>query len=275
VLVTFVIGLREGLEAALVVGIVGGFLVRNAQRRELIRMWVGVVAAIAISFGLAIGLSAANRSLPFRARELMEASLAFVAVAGVVYMIVWMRRHAPGLKADLESRAGEALSSGSGWALVAMAFIAVIREGVETAVFLLAATSGSSVPATALGGALLGVGAAVLLGFAIYRGSVRLDLGRFFTATSVVLILVAAGLVAKALHSLGEIGVVGVMQAPAINLSSVISPGTIRASLVTGLLGLQPVPTWAELAGWAVFLMVLLAYVFWPRTTVRQKALVA
>lgn len=267
---TFVIGLREGLEAALIVGIVGAFLINRGDRSGLKPMWAGVGLAVALSIGAAVGLEMAGRRLPLVAREVIEGTLTLVAVAGVSYMLVWMRRHSSAIKGELEAKTAVALSRDSTLALVGLAFVAVIREGLETAVFLLALLKGSSNVVLGLGGAVLGIAIASVLGFAIYRGGVRFDLGRFFRVTGAVLVLVAAGLVAASIHEFAEAGLVPWGNSPAMDLSGVIAPGTLRAGLLTAFLGLQPVPTYAELVGWLIFLIPAGAYVLWPP---RRRAL--
>jgi high-affinity iron transporter len=265
VLPTFVIGLREGLEASLIVGIIAAFLLRRGDRRALRPMWGGVVLALLVCFAVAIVLRLVGESLPFKQREAMEGFLALLAVAGVTYMVVWMRRHSRELKSQLETHAEDALMHGSVWALVGMAFFAVIREGLETAIFLLAAFQSSSTPfATGLG-AVLGVAVAVGLGWAVYRGGVRLNLSRFFRLTGFVLVLVAAGLLASAVHSLAEAGIITAAQTTALDLTWLVAPNTVRASLLTGMLGLQPVPTRAEVVAWLVYAIPMSLYVLWPQ----------
>jgi high-affinity iron transporter len=270
VLPTFVIGLREGLEASLIVGIIAGFLVQRGKRPMLRPMWIGVAAAVALCLGVAVALRVIGDQLPFRQREIMEGILALAAVAAVTYMVVWMRRHSRELKGALESQAERALVSGSAWALVGMAFLAVIREGLETAVFLLAAFQASTNPAATGIGALLGVAVAVALGYAIYRGATRVNLSRFFRITGFVLVLVAAGLLASAAHAFAEAGVLTLGQAPAFDLSWLIRPGSVQASLLTGMLGLQPVPTVAEVALWLAYAVPMGAYVLWPQRPRRR-----
>ena len=164
------IGLREGLEAALIVGIIAAFLQRNAKPGAVKQMWIGVVVAILLCLAAGIGLQVVSAGLPQRQQEMLECVVAAVAVVMVTYMILWMREHCRGPQTDLEREAGSALAQGSALALVAMAFLAVLREGLETAVFLLAAfqSSGSAVMASI--GALLGIAVAVVLGWLIYRG---------------------------------------------------------------------------------------------------------
>jgi high-affinity iron transporter len=270
VLPTFVIGLREGLEASLIVGIIAAFLIQREQRRGLRWMWIGVAAALGLCAAIAVALRVVGESLPLRERETLEGALALLAVAGVTYMIVWMRRHSRDLKGSLESSAWRAVGTGSALGLVAMAFVAVVREGLETAVFLLAAFANSAEPVAAGIGAITGLIVAVALGYAIYRGGLRINLSRFFRVTGVVLAIVAAGLLASAAHEFAEAGVVSALQRPAFDLSWLVAPGTIRASLATGMLGLQPVPTVLEVAVWALYAVPIVLYVAWPARTPRR-----
>ena len=221
---TFVIGLREGLEAALIVGIVAAFL-KQRQRRDLLRlMWFGVAAAVVICTAVGVGLHVLAADLPQKQQEGLETVIGAIAVAMVTYMVVWMRRHSRDLKKQLEGAANSAIESGSGLALVFMAFLAVFREGFETSVFLLAAFNNAASPADAGGGAVLGVAVALVLGYGIYRGGVRINLSKFFRATGFVLVLVAAGLVVSALHTAHR---GGLAQTPASRARS-ISPGWCR-----------------------------------------------
>ncbi len=271
---TFVIGLREGLEASLIVGIIAAFLIQRGERRGLRPMWIGVALALGICLAIALVLRLVGQSLPTRQREGLEGSLALVAVAGVSYMVVWMRRHSRELKGQLETHAEHALLTGSVVALVGMAFFAVIREGLETAIFLLAAFESSADPLATGMGAVAGVAVAVGLGWAIYKGGVRINLSRFFRVTGFVLVLVAAGLFATAVHDLAEAGVVDMAQRTAFDLTWLVAPGTVRASLLTGMLGLQPVPTYAELAAWLAFAIPMSAYVLWPHRPNRHPTAV-
>ncbi|HSS73038.1 MAG TPA: iron uptake transporter permease EfeU [Gaiellaceae bacterium] len=262
---TFVIGLREGVEAALIVGIIAAFL-RQENRRDALRwMWsgVGIAAALCVAGGVALELF--SRSLPQREQEQLETVIGAVAVAAVTFMIVWMRRNARGLRRKLEGRTAGALAQGSVIALIGMAFFAVIREGFETSVFLLAAFDSSTSPAAAGGGAFLGVLTAVAIGYAIARGSVRIDLARFFRITGIVLVLVAAGLVASALHTAHEAGWLNSLQGQALDLRWLVAPGSVRSSLLTGILGFQPRPVSAEVVGYLLYAVPVALYVLWPQ----------
>ena len=172
-----------------------------------------------------------------------------------------MARHARSLKGELESRAGEALENGSVAALVTMAFLAVLREGLETAVFLLSAFQASTNRTAASAGAILGIAIAIVIGVAIYRGGVRINLAKFFTATGLVLVLVAAGLVAFAMHTGHEAGWINFGQEQLLDLSWLIKPGTVQSAMLTGVLGIQPKPTVLEGVAWLVYFVPVALFV--------------
>jgi high-affinity iron transporter len=271
VLPTFVIGLREGVEASLIVGIVAAFLRQQGRRDALRAVWAGVLLAVLLCTGAAVGLQILDEALPQRQQEGLETIVASVAVGMVTFMIIWMRRHARGLASDLRASAGAALAEGSAWALVAMAFFAVLREGLETAVFVLAAFQASGDSTATGAGAALGVACAVVIGWCIYRGGVRLNLARFFRATSAVLVLVAAGLVASAIHTAHEAAWLNSLQTQALDLSWLVRPGSVVSSLVTGVLGIQPQPTVGEVAGYAIYAVPMLLFVLWPDRWRRRR----
>src|SRR5882757_8852356 len=172
---TFVIGLREGLEAALIVGIIAAFL-KQQGRRDLLRWaFAGVGIAVVLCAAAGVVLRLVSRNLPQQQQEGMETVIGALAVGMVTYMIIWMRRHSRDLKGQLHSAAADAVARGSGLALVAMALLAVLREGLETVVFLLAAFNESADTAASGGGATLGIAVAIMLGYGIYRGGVRIN----------------------------------------------------------------------------------------------------
>lgn len=263
-LATFIIGLREGLEAALIVGIIAAFLRRNG--RDLRPMWIGVGLAVALSIAVGIGLDLVEQALPQAAQEGMEAAIGAVAVVFVTGMIAWMKTHARELKRQLEAETAAALGEGGGWALAGMAFLAVLREGFETSVFLLATFSVAQSAAWAAAGAALGLATAVVVGRGIYAGGVRLNLSRFFRATGLFLILVAAGLVVTSLRSAHEAGWLNVGQQPTIGLAWLVAPGTVRSALLTGVLGIPADPRRIELLGWLAYLVPVALFVYWPRS---------
>lgn len=262
---TFVIGLREGLEAALIVGIIAAFLSQQGRRDSLRWMWLGVVAAVLLCGGVAWGLHVAEENLPQKQQEGLETVIALVAVGMITWMIVWMRRHSADLKGDLHDRASAALVEGSAIGLVVMAFLAVLREGLETAVFMLAAFQQSDRPALTGTGALLGIAVAMVLGYLIYRGGVRINLSKFFRFTGVVLVLVGAGLFAFAVHTAHEAGWWNLLLDRAVDLRWLIDPGSVQSALITGMFGIQPEPTWGELLAFAVYAIPMTIYVCRPQ----------
>jgi high-affinity iron transporter len=264
VLPTFVIGLREGLEAALIVGIIAAFLGQQGRRDALRQVWIGTAIAVVICIGIAIALQVISSNLPQQRQEGLETVVGVLAVCMVTYMIMFMRRHARDLKGDLEGAAASALASGSSRALVVMAFLAVLREGFETAVFLLATFHASGDATASWLGAVIGILVAVIIGYGIYKGGVRLNLARFFRITGLVLVVVAAGLVMTAFMTANEAGWLDVGQAQAFGLSWLVRPGTPLSSLLTGVLGIQPYPTWIEVIAWLAYLVPMITIVAWP-----------
>lgn len=261
---TFVIGLREGLEAALIVGIIAAFLGQQGRRDALRQVWFGTAIAVVICVAIAIGLQVLSSDLPQQQQEGLETVVGALAVGMVTYMIIFMRRHARDLKGSLEGATASALAAGSSRALVVMAFLAVLREGFETAVFLLATFNASGDSATAWLGAVIGILLAAAIGYGIYRGGVRLNLSRFFRATGLILVLVAAGLVMTALHTANEAGWLDIGQVQALDLSWLVRPGTPLSALFTGVLGIQPYPVWIEVIGWLAYLVPMTIIVAWP-----------
>jgi high-affinity iron transporter len=261
---TFVITLREGVEASLIVGIIAAFLVKEGRRDALRQMWLGVGIAIVLCTAVAVVLRVVGEELPQKEQEGLETIVGLIAVAAVTYMIVWMRRHARGIKAELEGEAASALATGSTMALVGMAFLAVLREGFETTVFLLAAFQDSTDTTAAGAGAILGLAAAIAIGLGLYRGGVRINLSRFFRVTGLVLVFVAAGLLATAAHTAHEAGWINGLQTEAFDLSWLVQPGTVSGSLLTGMLGLQPQPTAIEAVVYLAYAVPMALYVIWP-----------
>src|SRR3954453_18856843 len=262
---TFVITLREGVEASLIIGIIAAFLVKEGRRDATRQMWGGIAIAVALCIGVAVLLEVVGQQLPQKEQEGLETIVGLIAVSPASHMIVWMRRHARGIKAQLEGEAASALATGSTLALVGMAFLAVLREGFETSVFLLAAFQDSTDTTAAGAGAILGLLAAIAIGLGLYRGGVRINLTRFFRLTGIVLVFVAAGLLATAAHTPHEAGWINSFQGQALDLSWLVQPGTISGSLLTGMLGLQPTPTVIEVVVYLGYAIPMAAYVLWPQ----------
>ncbi|MFP5022438.1 iron uptake transporter permease EfeU [Pseudonocardia phyllosphaerae] len=266
-LATFLIGLREGLEATLIVSIVAAFLRRNGH--SLRPMFLGVALAVLISLAVGVGLDLVSAALPQRRQEMLETVIGAVAVVFVTTMIIWMNRNAHRLKGELEAEAQAALRSGGSAALVAMAFLAVLKEGFETAVFLLAAVQAAGGSGwSALVGAAVGIGASIVIGTALYRGAVRLDLGRFFRITGVFLVLIAAGLVLTTLRTAHEAGWVVIGQQQVADLSGWMPRTSVLGALVTGLFGIPVDPRLVEVLGWVLYAVPVLLVFLWPASRI-------
>lgn len=276
---TFVIGLREGLEAALVIGILVAFLVRSERRDVLPRLWFGVGLAIALSLGFGFVLTFGAYTLSFEAQEILGGTLSILAVAMVTVMVFWMQRAARGLRGELEAGMTRALATGGLWGIVAIGFISVAREGVETALFLWSMVRSFGGGPDALLGAIVGLLVAVVLGFLIYRGMVRINMRLFFTATSLALIVVAGGVLAYGIHDLQEAGVlpgpysaaapidpatgavaVGLAGFPfgwAFQIGEVMPPDSAVAALLKGTIGLTSQMSWLEVIAWVTYLAIV------------------
>jgi high-affinity iron transporter len=260
VLPTFVIGLREGLEAALIVGIVAAFLRQRGRRDAMRWMWLGVLAAVVLCAAVGAARRLFEQQLPQREQEQLETVIGLVAVGMITWMVVWMKRHSANLKGELQAQAESALHQGSTAALVGMAFLAVLREGIETTVFLLAAFQQSTRPGLTGTGAVLGVLLAAVLGYGIYRG-VHINLSKFFKVTGIVLVLVAAGLLATALHTAHEGGWFDALQTQALDLRWLVKGGSVQSALLTGMLGIQPEPTIGEVVVYLAYAVPMTYYV--------------
>ena len=267
-LVPFLIMLREGLEAALIVGIVAGYLTRSGRAAWMPAVWIGIFLAAALALFVGAGLQFASAEFPQRTQELFEAGVGFVAVAILTSMVLWMRKAARSLKAELQTSVDAALtgSNARGLALVGLVFFAVAREGLESVFFLLAIFQQSPGAAGPLG-ALLGLLVSALLGYGIYRGGVRLDLARFFRWTGVFILFVAAGLLAGALRHLHEAGVWNALQGVAFDLSPILPEDGLVGSVLAGLFGYMASPRIGELLAYGLYLAVALTLFLRPATS--------
>lgn len=262
----YLIGLREGLEAALVVSILVAYLVKSDRRQLLPRIWAGVALAVAVSLAFGAALTFGPRGLTFEAQELIGGTLSIVAVGFVTWMIFWMARAARGLSGELRGQVDRAAEGGR-WSLVVVAVLAVGREGLETALFLWAATNAAT-RATAgtvtptwepLLGAGLGILTAVALGYLIYRGAISINLSRFFTWTGGFLIIVAAGVLSYGVHDLQEARFLPGLHAIAFDVSDVIDPNSWYAALLKGVFNFSPTTTWLEAAAWLSYAVPVMA----------------
>ena len=252
----FLIGLREGLEASLVVGILVAYLIRSGHRRSLLPMWIGVAAAVILSGAVGGFLTLTSHSLSFRAQEGFGGTMSIIAVVFVTGMIFWMRKQSRFLSAEIREKVDEALQAGT-IALAFTAFLAVGREGLETALFLWAATQAtareSGATSVPLLGAALGLTTAVALGYLIYRGALKINLTRFFTWTGAFLIVVAAGVLAYGVHDLQEARFLPGLGTLAFDVSAAVPPGSWYGTLLKGVFNFSPATTVLELAAWLLY----------------------
>lgn len=256
---SFLIMLREGIEAALIVGIIAGYLARSGRGEWVPAVWVGVLLAVALSLFVGAAMLAIGAEFPQKAQELFEAAVGCVAVVVLLSMVFWMRKASRSIRATMEHDIDAALSSlrGPTWALIGMTFFAVAREGLESVFFLLAIIQ-QSPGGGALIGALLGVVVAVLLGCGLYRGGVRLDLRRFFRWTGILIVFVAAGLAASVLRHLHEAGIWNHLQQPVWDLTGVLPVTSVLGAVLSGLFGYYDAPVLGEVLVWAIVLCVSL-----------------
>jgi len=278
VLATFLIGLREGLEAALVVGILVAYLRRLDRRDALPKLWAGVGLAVGLALLFGAILTFGAYELTFTAQELIRGGLSLLAVAMVTWMIFWMQKAGRTMKATQEGGVDRALTAGGLWALIAIGFVSVAREGIETTLLLWSMVQSFGDAPSALLGALLGLLAAVALGWLISRGALRLDLRRFFAWTGGFLVVVAAGVLAYAFMDLQEAGAipgpftaaapidatgavaVGVAGFPfgwAFDVSAAIAPGGPLAAILQATVGFMPAMTWLQVIAWVLYIAVV------------------
>ena len=271
-LANFLIGLREGLEAALVVSILAAYLVKTRNTDKLPPMWAGVAAAVLLSLAVGALLSFSSASLSFEAQEAFGGFMSLVAVAFVTWMVFWMKRTARTIKAELEGKVESALSMGT-YALVGIAFVAVAREGLETSIFVWAAVQATGQTTLPVIGAVLGLATAVVLGWLLYNRAVKINLATFFKVTGVGLVVVAAGVLAYGVHDLQEARILPGLNDLAFDISATIPLSSWYGTLLKGAFNFNPTPSWLELAAWLAYLVPVMAAVLWPaRTRVRQPA---
>lgn len=253
-LASFLIMLREGLEAALIVGIIAGYLGRTGRSGWLPLVWIGIFLAIAAALFVGAGIQLARAEFPQRMQELFEALVGLIAVVMLSMMVLWMRRAGGAMARGIETSVEAAMGQGAGaWALTVMVFLAVAREGLESVFFLLAIfqqTEGASAPL----GAALGVLVAGAVGYALYRGAVRIDLRAFFRWTGLFLLIVAAGLLANAVRALHEAGLWNHLQHRVWDLGGVLPVSGPVGAALAGVFGYDETATLGQVLAWALFL---------------------
>ncbi len=251
-LATYLIGLREGLEAALIISILVAYLVRTDRRSALPWVWTGVAIAVAMSVGVALILNLTSSVLSDTAEKLFAGVMSFVAVAMVTWMVFWMKSAGRTIANDLRGTLDQAFAMGVG-AVATMAFVSVAREGLETAVFFFSLTNSTEGGFRAIAGLALGLATSAAIGWLLYRGAIRINLSTFFRFTGLLLILVAAGVLTYGVHELQEVGMLPGEENVAFDVSATIPADSWYGSVLRGVLGFRPVMTVLEVAVWASY----------------------
>jgi len=257
----FVTGLREGVEAALIVAIIAGYLARTGEARRIPTVLLGAATAVGVSIAVGAGIFVFVGELEEPYEQMLEAATMLLAAGIVTWMLFWMKRQSRGMASDLHARVDRALDHGGMWGLTFLAFTAVIREGIETAIFLIGQASAARDTGGAGGvvlGALLGLGAAVGIGYAVYAGSRRIDLRLFFRISGVLLIFIAAGLLSRAVHELAEIGVITVATQQAFDLTAVLPHNEGVGMFLRAMFGYSATPELVTFAVWITYVVVVL-----------------
>ncbi|MEV7462492.1 iron uptake transporter permease EfeU [Streptomyces rubiginosohelvolus] len=259
----YLIGLREGLEASLVVCILIAYLVKTDNKSRLAPVWTGVAIAVALSLAFGALLQFGSSTLTFQAQEILGGTLSILSVGLVTWMVFWMRRTARHLKSELQGKLDAALALGTG-ALVITAFLAVGREGLETSLFIWTAVQASGDGVRPLVGALLGLTTSVVLGWLFYKGTLRINLAKFFRWTGAMLVLVAAGVLAYGIHDLQEGDILPGLRNRAFDISGTIPPDSWYGTLLKGIFNFQPDPTVLQVIVWLLYLTPVMALFLAP-----------
>jgi high-affinity iron transporter len=270
-------GLREGVEAALIVSIILAYLARTENSRHFGRIWLGTGAAVAISAGAGVLLFATIGGMTTPAEQLFEGIAMILAAAVVTWMLFWMRRTAGQVKGELQAALDRSLAEGSIWGLTALAFTAVIREGVETALFLMAQVTAASkadagAPSTLIG-ALVGLAIAGMIGYGFYHGARVINLRTFFQWTGAALVFIAAGVLSRAIHELIEVaqfyGIHLPLTATSLDISGFLpheggGGAAIVGELLRALFGYTSTPEWITLIVWLAYVVTVLGLYLRP-----------
>jgi high-affinity iron transporter len=273
---TYLLSLREGLEAALIIGIVLGALAKIRRSDLAPAVWLGTLSAVGISILIAVSLTSFGMSLEAQAEQIFEGITMLIAAGILTWMIFWMSKQARFLKGELEAGVNKAAATTGRRAMFWLAFIAVVREGIELALFVTAAFfAGDQSQATSniiqtLAGTILGLGTAILLGWTLFATTIRLDLRRFFQVTGFLLILFAAGLVAHGVHEFNEAGWIPAVVEHVWDVNAIVDENSVPGQLLRTLFGYNGNPSLTEMIAYFAYLVVVI--VFWRRDTAPAKA---
>lgn len=272
-LANYLIGLREGLEASLVVTILVAYLVKTGRRDRLGDVWTGVGAAIALAAAFGALLTFTSQQLTFQAQEAFGGIMSILAVGLVTWMIFWMKKTSRFLKRELEGKMSAALSMGR-VALMVIAFVSVGREGIETSLFVWSTTQATAGTHPFIGVAL-GLLSAVTIAYLIYKSAIQINLAKFFTYTGIGLVVVAAGVLAYGFHDLQEAGIIGGLNSTVFDISATIPLSSWYGTLLKGAFNFNPIPTYVEFSVWVAYLVTVMTALLWPsrpRVSARRTA---
>lgn len=267
---SLLITLREGLEAALIIGIILAYLARTDNRQGFKPVWLGTSLAVVVSLIAGAIIFILSGEFSGQAEEIFEGSAMFVAAGVLTWMILWMRKQAINIKAELQAQIQSALGSGSSLALVILAFVVVVREGIETVLFLFAATRVSESATLFTIGGLLGLAIAIGIGYSIYKGTSRLNLRTFFNVTSVVLIVFAAGLLAHGIHEFQEAGLVPTIVEHLWDMNHILPESSALGRFLAAILGYNGNPSLLEVVAYVIYLASVLVAYFRPLKVVKK-----
>jgi high-affinity iron transporter len=262
----FLVMLREGVEAAIIVAILLAYLNRINRRSDSTYVWAGTAAAILVSMVAGVALWNTVGGLEGDAEEFVEGAIALIAAGLLTWMIFWMGRQAQSLKGHIHSLVDSALVTGGATALATIAFVAVLREGIESSLFLIAATVGTESSSAQIIGGILGLAAAAAIGMLFYAGSSRIDLRAFFRLTGILIILFAAGLVSKGVHEFQELGLLPTFSERVWDLGLLDPSASTYGRFLGSLFGWTPRPSLLMAVAYAAYLVPILV-IFLRMTT--------
>jgi len=260
---TFIIALREGLEAALIVGILVAYLVKTGRKALLAPLWAGVALAVVVSLATGAFLTITSTELSPRGEEFFAGTTSFLAVGFVTWMVFWMKRTARHLKGQLEGQMSTAVLAGP-LALAAAAFFAVVREGLETSLFIYANFKTVSSTPSATVGLIFGLGLAIALGYLIYRSSIKINLSKFFNYTGIALVVVAAGVLSYGIHEYQELGWLPGADFFVWDVTSVIAKESLLGGVLAGTIGFDTTMSLLQFVLWAAYLAIVLSLYLKP-----------
>ncbi len=267
---SFLITLREGLEAALIVGIVLGVLRKMGQTDRSQAVWAGVLVAVVISVVAGLALNALGVAFEGRGEAIFEGVAMLLAASVLTWMIFWMQRQGRKIQADLEEDVRRAVAEESTWALFSLAFVAVVREGIETVLFLTAAAFSTTPGETLIGGAM-GLGVAIVIGWLIFAAGKELNVRAFFRVTGLLLVLFAAGLVAHGVHELQEAALLPTVVEHVWDVNHILSEDSTVGTLLKALFGYNGNPSLIEVLGYVGYYMAISAAVYLGTRSVGER----